>query len=155
MKELRIIFMGTPDFAVASLNALVEANYNVVAVITAADKPAPKQESQHKSAQLAAMTFDPIMSSAMKSFNNEWSELYYLLCVTWASLDDDKEPYCSCLWSDYGMKQTPTKDKKLKPVFHVMATVGSGHICYLTPDIIGIKLGDMLKTAIQHVCPSE
>jgi methionyl-tRNA formyltransferase len=34
----RIIFMGTPDFAVASLDALVKAGYNVVAVITATDK---------------------------------------------------------------------------------------------------------------------
>ncbi|GAA4833721.1 methionyl-tRNA formyltransferase [Algivirga pacifica] len=39
-KELRIIFMGTPEFAVPSLEKLVENNYNVVAVITAPDKPA-------------------------------------------------------------------------------------------------------------------
>src|SRR5690554_1763938 len=39
-KELRIVFMGTPGFAVASLNALVENGYNVVGVITAPDKPA-------------------------------------------------------------------------------------------------------------------
>jgi methionyl-tRNA formyltransferase len=40
MKEsLRIIFMGTPDFAVESLRALVEGGKNVVAVITAPDKP--------------------------------------------------------------------------------------------------------------------
>ncbi len=37
---LRIIFMGTPEFAVASLNALVEAGFNIVGVITAPDKPA-------------------------------------------------------------------------------------------------------------------
>ncbi|WP_298707664.1 methionyl-tRNA formyltransferase, partial [Chitinophaga sp.] len=37
---MRIIFMGTPDFAVASLDALVKNGYNVVAVITAPDKPA-------------------------------------------------------------------------------------------------------------------
>ncbi len=37
---MRIIFMGTPDFAVASLDALVQQGYNVVAVITAPDKPA-------------------------------------------------------------------------------------------------------------------
>lgn len=36
----RIAFMGTPDFAVASLRALVENGYNVVAVVTAPDKPA-------------------------------------------------------------------------------------------------------------------
>ena len=39
-EDLRIIFMGTPDFAVASLKALVEGEYNVVAVITMPDKPA-------------------------------------------------------------------------------------------------------------------
>jgi methionyl-tRNA formyltransferase len=36
----RIIFMGTPEFAVASLDALVQAGCNIVAVITAPDKPA-------------------------------------------------------------------------------------------------------------------
>lgn len=39
MQELRIIFMGTPEFAVPSLEILVEHQYHVVAVITAPDKP--------------------------------------------------------------------------------------------------------------------
>lgn len=39
-KDVRIVFMGTPDFAVESLKALVENGYNVVGVITAPDKPA-------------------------------------------------------------------------------------------------------------------
>lgn len=39
-KDLRIIFMGTPDFAVASLEALVKSKCNIVAVVTAPDKPA-------------------------------------------------------------------------------------------------------------------
>jgi len=39
-KPLRIIFMGTPDFAVPTLQTLVENGQNVVAVITAPDKPA-------------------------------------------------------------------------------------------------------------------
>lgn len=39
MKDLRIIFMGTPEFAVPSLEILVENKFNVVAVITAVDKP--------------------------------------------------------------------------------------------------------------------
>lgn len=38
-KALRIVFMGTPDFAVASLKALVDSGYNVVAVVTMPDKP--------------------------------------------------------------------------------------------------------------------
>ena len=40
ISDLRIVFLGTPDFAVASLNALVESGFNVVGVITAPDKPA-------------------------------------------------------------------------------------------------------------------
>ena len=38
-KDLRIVYMGTPDFAVESLKALVENDYNVVAVVTMPDKP--------------------------------------------------------------------------------------------------------------------
>ena len=38
-KLLRIVFMGTPEFAVASLDALVKAGCNIVGVITAPDKP--------------------------------------------------------------------------------------------------------------------
>lgn len=40
MRDLRIVFMGTPYFAVASLKSIIEANYNVVSVITAPDRPA-------------------------------------------------------------------------------------------------------------------
>ena len=39
-EDLRIVFMGTPEFAVESLKILVENNYNVVGVITVPDKPA-------------------------------------------------------------------------------------------------------------------
>ena len=37
-KELRIVFMGTPEFAVPSLRALVAGGYNVVGVVTTPDK---------------------------------------------------------------------------------------------------------------------
>lgn len=36
---MRVVFMGTPDFAAASLNALIDAKYNVVGVFTQPDKP--------------------------------------------------------------------------------------------------------------------
>src|SRR4051794_26665746 len=39
-QDIRIVFMGTPEFAVASLHALVQAGCNIVGVITAPDKPA-------------------------------------------------------------------------------------------------------------------
>ena len=50
IRDLRIIFMGTPEFAVASLNALIENNFNVVGVITAADKPAGRGRKLNTSA---------------------------------------------------------------------------------------------------------
>ncbi len=57
-KALRIIYMGTPDFAVAPLKALVDAGYNVVAVVTMPDKPAGRglklQESAVKKYAVAA-----------------------------------------------------------------------------------------------------
>lgn len=48
--DLRIIFMGTPDFAVASLDALVQAGCNIVAAITAPDKPAGRGMKLNESA---------------------------------------------------------------------------------------------------------
>ena len=47
---LRIIFMGTPEFAVASLDALVKAGCNIVGVITAPDKPAGRGMEMQQSA---------------------------------------------------------------------------------------------------------
>ena len=38
-EDLRIVYMGTPDFAVESLKALVEGGYNIVGVVTMPDKP--------------------------------------------------------------------------------------------------------------------
>jgi len=49
-KDLRIVFMGTPDFAVESLRALVENSYNVVGVITVPDKPAGRGQKIKQSA---------------------------------------------------------------------------------------------------------
>ena len=49
-KQLRIVFMGTPGFAVESLRALVENGYHVVGVITAPDKPAGRGRQLSESA---------------------------------------------------------------------------------------------------------
>jgi len=49
-KDLRIVFMGTPEFAVASLHALVASGCNVVGVITAPDKPAGRGMKLQESA---------------------------------------------------------------------------------------------------------
>lgn len=47
---MRIIFMGTPEFAVASLEALIQSGEQVVAVVTAPDKPAGRGQKMHESA---------------------------------------------------------------------------------------------------------
>ena len=48
-KDLRIVFMGTPEFAVPSLRALVGGGYNVVGVVTSPDKPAGRGQKIHRS----------------------------------------------------------------------------------------------------------
>ena len=48
--DLRIVFMGTPEFAVASLDILVKNNYKIVGVITAPDKPAGRGKQLKESA---------------------------------------------------------------------------------------------------------
>ncbi len=49
-KDLRIVFMGTPEFAVASLAILVQNGYNIVGVITAPDKPSGRGMKSNESA---------------------------------------------------------------------------------------------------------
>lgn len=51
-EELRIVFMGTPEFAVASLRRLVEGGYNVVAVVTQPDKPVGRHQEQLQPSQV-------------------------------------------------------------------------------------------------------
>lgn len=50
MNHLKIVFMGTPDFAVATLKVLVENQYDIVGVITAPDKPAGRGRKLNESA---------------------------------------------------------------------------------------------------------
>lgn len=50
MKDLRIVFMGTPDFAVGVLKELVDTNHAIVGVVTAPDKPAGRGQQISKSA---------------------------------------------------------------------------------------------------------
>lgn len=50
MRDLRIAFMGTPDFAVATLEALVQKGYEVVGVVTAPDRPAGRGQALRQSA---------------------------------------------------------------------------------------------------------
>jgi methionyl-tRNA formyltransferase len=50
MKNLRIVFMGTPEFAVAPLGSLLMNGYNIVSVVTSPDKPAGRGRTVTKSA---------------------------------------------------------------------------------------------------------
>ena len=45
-KSLRIVYMGTPDFAVEALSKLVEGGYNIVGVITMPDKPVGRHQTE-------------------------------------------------------------------------------------------------------------
>ena len=49
-EQLRIIFLGTPEFAVHILDGLIQQNYNVVGVITAPDRPAGRGQKVKQSA---------------------------------------------------------------------------------------------------------
>jgi methionyl-tRNA formyltransferase len=80
-KSLRIVFMGTPEFAVESLNILVENGYNIVGVITAPDKPAGRGQKLQPSAVKAYAVEkglnvlqptnlkDPLFAQELKSLN--------------------------------------------------------------------------------------
>ena len=50
MEKLRIVFMGTPEFAVGILDTIIKNNYEVVGVLTAADKPAGRGQKLKYSA---------------------------------------------------------------------------------------------------------
>ncbi|WP_405246797.1 methionyl-tRNA formyltransferase [Cellulophaga sp. Asnod2-G02] len=50
MSKLRIVFMGTPDFAVGILDTLVQHSFDIVGVITAPDKPAGRGRKLNESA---------------------------------------------------------------------------------------------------------
>ena len=57
MNDLRIIFMGTPEFAVPSLEILIQHQFNVVAVITAPDKPQGRGQK---------LQYSPVKDCALK-----------------------------------------------------------------------------------------
>jgi methionyl-tRNA formyltransferase len=63
MKNLRIVFMGTPEFAVATLGSLLMNGFNVVGVITTPDKPSGRGRKISKSAvkEFAEFSYLPIL----------------------------------------------------------------------------------------------
>jgi methionyl-tRNA formyltransferase len=63
MKNLRIIFMGTPEFAVATLGSLLMNGFNVVGVVTTPDKPSGRGKKITSSAvkEFAGLSYLPIL----------------------------------------------------------------------------------------------
>ena len=57
MDPLRIVFMGTPEFAVPALEALINQGFNVVGVITAPDKPQGRGQK---------IVYSPVKACALK-----------------------------------------------------------------------------------------
>ncbi|MDD7691914.1 MAG: methionyl-tRNA formyltransferase [Prevotella sp.] len=81
-KDLKIIFMGTPEFAVGTLSALVEGGYNVVAVVTQPDKPVGRHQDTLQPSQVKQYAIskglpilqpekmkDPVFIEALRSFD--------------------------------------------------------------------------------------
>lgn len=81
-KDLKIIFMGTPEFAVGTLSALVEGGYNVVAVVTQPDRPVGRHQDTLQPSQVKQYAIskglpvlqpekmkDPVFIAALRSFN--------------------------------------------------------------------------------------
>ena len=77
-QSIRIIYMGTPDFAVESLRALVEGGYNVVAVVTMPDKPAGRGHQLQFSAvkQYALSVGLPVLQPERLKDSSFLQELY-------------------------------------------------------------------------------
>ena len=68
----RIVFMGTPDFAVASLDALHKAGHNIVGVVTVPDKPSGRGQK---------INYSPVKEYALANNLNilQPEKLIYLL----------------------------------------------------------------------------
>ncbi|WP_373496304.1 methionyl-tRNA formyltransferase [Aquiflexum sp.] len=76
-KDLRIVYMGTPDFAVPSLEVLVTEGWNVVAVITAPDRPKGRgQKLIPSSVKEAALRYQiPVLQPTNLKSEDFWEEL--------------------------------------------------------------------------------
>ncbi|KAK1733201.1 hypothetical protein QTG54_016058 [Skeletonema marinoi] len=129
---LRIYGVASSDLTSFGVTADQFKRYKRVhAAMKAADMPASKRHANEVArtnnddlvpAGPAAETFDPIMEEVIEAINNEWAKNFFVLGESWIDVDDDKLNNCSPKFQAYGLKRTPTKDKKLKPVNHVAAT---------------------------------
>ncbi len=79
-EQLRIVFFGTPDFAVGCLNGLVDAGANIVAVVTMPDKPAGRGQQLQASAvkQFALNHAIPVLQPEKMKANDFLDSLHAL-----------------------------------------------------------------------------
>lgn len=80
MKNLRILFMGTPEFAVSILNGLIKTSHEVVGVITAPDKPAGRGQKIRQSAvKVAALNHNLTVLQPVNLKNTDFHKELALL----------------------------------------------------------------------------
>ena len=92
MEALRIVFMGTPDFAVGILDMLVKKEYNIVGVITAPDRPAGRGRKLNESAvkkyavenELTVLQPTKVLLASKRLIRAKRgdSRVYWLLCFS-------------------------------------------------------------------------
>ena len=97
MKDLRIVFMGTPEFAVATLDALVKAKFNVVGVITAPDKPAGRGQKINQSAvkEYAISNQLNLLQPTNLKDSEFVNEIKELISASWTQFIEDATPKCA------------------------------------------------------------
>ena len=127
--------MMSLELSAVSLRQKVSENeYNtymkIKEMMSIADKPASSRKSEIGVASLPPFSFDPIIDDLVLSLNRLWSRQFFAPGCTWVDIDDDKIPHCSKKWKLHGWRTQPTKDKKLKPVIHLMASVSTGWIIW-------------------------
>ncbi len=104
-EDLRIVYMGTPDFAVEALRQLVEGGYNVVGVITMPDKPAGRGHKIQYSPvkqyaleqNLPLLQPEKLKDEAFVEALREWKAdlqivvAFRMLPINWAVINGDTE----------------------------------------------------------------
>lgn len=68
----------------------------------------------------------PIIHEMGGAAQRHWVKMFFVPKTTWIDLDDDKLPYGSPQWENFGIRTIPTKTKKQKPVIHLVCSVGTG-----------------------------
>ena len=121
-------------------------------IITKVDVPASSRKVDVNTARHPSFTMDPIVLNFISVLNRHWCTMFFISMVTWVDLNDEKLPFGSPKWKDYGYRMMTTKDKKQKPVFHCMASMSTACLLWIHLENIGTRQSEMLKDAITAIC---